>query len=119
MAYGSYSEVYYANNSRPNKYYHNKILVKIGETTNTRRRSAQLTDVSVATWCSLETTACGFDFTARLFVESYLRSKVRKLPGVEVSSIDYFWLPDKQTDNYIIQHFTSWVQEAIDIWEKM
>lgn len=119
MAYGEYSEVYYANNSRPNTYYHNKILVKIGETTNVRRRSRQLEDVSIATWCSLEGTVCGYDYCARLFIESYLRAKVRKLPGVEHSSTDYFWLPDKATDTLILKNFTIWVQEAITLWGQM
>jgi hypothetical protein len=119
MAYGEYSEVYYANNTRPNQYYHNKILVKIGETTNTRRRSNQLTDVSIATWCSLEKTSCGYNHSARLFVESYLRGKVCKLPNVEQSDVDYFWLPNKDTDKFIVSHFVEWVQEAVALWEKM
>lgn len=118
MAYATYSEVYYAN-STPNKFYDNKILVKIGETTNVCRRSKQLESVSMATWCSLESTACGYNYSARLFVESYLRVKVCKLPGVEISSTDYFWLPNKETDTLILKNFTIWVQEAIALWSQM
>jgi hypothetical protein len=118
MAYATYSEVYYANTS-PNELYGNKILVKIGETTNICRRNKQLASVSMATWYSLERTVCGYNYSARLFVESYLRVKVGKLPGVEPCSTDYFLLPDKATDTLILQNFALWVQEAIALWEQM
>lgn len=114
MSYGHYSELYYANGATRD----NKILVKIGESSNSRRRNLQI-EPSVAIYSSLQTTACGYDHSARLFVESYIRTKVQRIQGVEryKDTLDYFLLPHKQIDDFILQNFTAWVQEAVTVWE--
>lgn len=119
MSYGYYSQVYYATTGKTNPHFHDMVLVKVGETTNTARRNRQLTDVCIVTWQHLEGSICGYDETARKFVESFVRAKVSKIPGAVLCGVDHFFVPTLADDAFIQKSFAEWVTQAISIWENL
>ena len=112
MAYGGYSEVYLA---FPMTYPINAI--KIGETTNARRRACQLRRSVGFDICGYTFDVKGWDKTSRLIVEDYIRGKIFQY--LDENSIHYIWrgldyffkLPTFAVD-YISNHFEEWVKEA-------
>lgn len=104
MSYGYYSEVYFAINYRSSNY------IKIGETTNARRRANQLFTEDYLLVDSLEV---GGDQAERLFVESFLRMKILKTCKVQQVRKDYFVCEDGDTAKFVQTHFQQWVSEAL------
>jgi hypothetical protein len=111
MAYGVYSEVYLAFSVD------NPTAIKIGETTNARRRERQLIRQDPSFYIGYSTEITKFDKGSRLYVENYLRGQIFKY--LNNKSIDYRWvgldyfysLPQEAID-YIEKHFIQWVYEA-------
>ena len=107
MAYGYYSEVYFAVDLNNYK------RIKIGETTNARRRNAQL-DVYI-TQC----IEVGGNHTYRLLIESLLREKIARMPKVTQAGTDYFICEDTDTVNFIQNEFENWVKHFQKSIEKV
>jgi hypothetical protein len=97
MAYRYYSEVYFAIDFDDNK------RIKIGETTNARRRDRQL-DV----WIT-KVVEVGGDKCYRLLIESLLREKISRMPRVQQIGNDYFYCESKEIALSIQNQFTDWV----------
>ena len=110
MAYGYYSEVYYAENLTI------KTCIKIGETTNARRRANQLLQEDYLITQSLD---IGGGEGERLFVESFLRMKILKTQKAQRIRKDYFDCADVDTVAFIKAHFQEWVEEAIKTMREM
>ena len=110
MGYGYYSEIYFA------IHLENEKMMKIGETTNGRRRQNQLNKEDYYI------TRC-FDVeggeAARLFVESYLRMKLLKTNRVAQLRKDYFMCDCLETRKEFQDCFYSWVKEAHEILKRM
>ena len=113
MAYGVYSEVYLA-------FPINKSIraIKIGETTNARRRAYQLRrSVNFDIDYKYMLDVNGWDKASRLTVENYIRGCI--FHYLDENSIQYQWrgldyffdLPRFAID-YISKHFEEWVKEA-------
>lgn len=102
MGYGYYSEVYFAINVNEKKY------IKIGETTNARRRNYQLDDYYIVQ--TLNVNGLGKD--DRLFVESYVRSRINATKKVHQVGLDYFECENENVAHWLSKQFNSWVTEA-------
>lgn len=110
MAYGCYSEVYYA------EHLEIRTAIKIGETTNARRRSNQLLQED---YLILQSLDIGGGECERLFVESFLRMKILKTQKARRIRKDYFNCADLDTVEFIKSHFQEWVMEAIITMREM
>ena len=102
MGYGYYSEVYFAININ------NQNFIKIGETTNARRRENQLDEYYIVQTLDVN----GMEKRDRLFVESYLRSRVGATERVRQKGLDYFECENENVANWICKEFPHWVEEA-------
>ncbi len=104
MSYGVYSEVYFAQHEE------NPAMIKIGETTNARRRGRQLEKegfiILESTWVN------GDDKCDRRFVESFLRSRIATTGHAAIYKEDYFICDNETTANWIKSEFMHWVEEA-------
>jgi hypothetical protein len=107
MAYKTYSEVYYALSID------NPKIFKIGETTNARRREHQL--FVSERFHIVYSRNIGGNKATRLFVESYLRIKIQKLPFVRTEKLDYF-VCEQETDIKTLKElFKIYLEEALQI----
>ena len=111
MAYGVYSEIYIAL-----PFSNDVKAIKIGETTNARRRCRQLgRDVGFYVYHTLDVK--GWDKTSRLMVENYLRGCIfQYLDNNSIHyrwvGLDYFYDLPQFAIEYIKSHFKEWVTEA-------
>ena len=80
--------------------------LKIGETTNIRRRNSQLEDYHILNFVEVDN-----NLSTRLFIESYLRSKIFSYTNVEHFKTDYFSCP-REVYLQVNEHFVEWVHEA-------
>lgn len=103
MSYGVYSEIYLA------KHYKDDTLIKIGETTNARRRNGQLSQNGYTITIVLDVDG---GETERLFIESFLRARIEADGRTHRSGKDYFQCDCKDTADYFCNHFQSMVKEA-------
>ena len=101
MAYGVYSEVYLAFSID------DPTAIKIGETTNARRRERQLVN-NEGFYIGWSTEITKPDKKSRLFVENYLRGCIFQY--LDENSFDYRWVG--------MDYFFSLCEEAIDHIEK-
>lgn len=108
MSYGVYSEVYFANHGTI------KNLIKIGETTNARRRANQLCKEDYQILTSLDVNG---GESARLFVESYLRTRIEATGKADRFRKDYFECENEDIAYWIFTQFEEWVAEANRILE--
>lgn len=102
MGYGYYSEVYFAINTNEKNY------IKIGETTNARRRNNQLDDYYIVQTLDVN----GLGKNDRLFVESYVRSRINATKKVHQIGLDYFECENENVVNWLAKQFNLWVAEA-------
>lgn len=110
MGYGNYSEVYFANHGIL------KSLIKIGETTNARRRAGQLCKDN---YHILISASVNGDEAARLFVESYLRARIEATGKVTRFRKDYFECESEDVAYWLFTQFEDWVTEANRMLELM
>lgn len=110
MGYGIYSEVYFATHLVK------KDLIKIGETTNARRRAGQLFKEDYLIETSMDVHG---GEAARLFVESYLRTRIEATGKASRFRKDYFECESENVAHWIFTQFEEWVKEANHILELM
>lgn len=110
MSYGTYSEVYFANHGMM------KSLIKIGETTNARRRAGQLCKEDYHILISANVNG---GEAARLFVESYLRTRIEATGKASRFRKDYFECENEDVAHWLFTQFEEWVAEANHILELM
>lgn len=103
MSYGYFSEVYFAISHDV------KNLIKIGETSNARRRQNQLYEEG---FFIEQVRKVDGDDSARWFIEDYLRLRIEATGKVKRYRKDYFECEDKMTVEWIANHFPLWVEEA-------
>ena len=111
MAYGYYSEVYLAFSCD------DPFAIKIGETTNARRRERQLLRQDNAFYIGRSTEIPRYDKGSRLYVENYLRGQIfkylnEKSVDYKWVGLDYFYSLTQEAIDYIEKHFIDWVFEA-------
>lgn len=104
MAYGCYSEIYIAINVE------DKTFIKIGETTNARRRNRQLKEDGFKVYESIEV---GHGESCRLFIESYLRIKLESL-NIKRIKRDYFYCKHNTISDFVLNNFEVWVDDALN-----
>ena len=112
MSYGIYSEIYMAVPQWDNP---KRDIIKIGETTNSRRRSIQLEKkegLTISEWVDTNLT-----HSERLFVESALRIKMEKM-GLSLVGNDHF-ICDESQWRKILKEFPNLVNEMISLIEKI
>ena len=110
MGYGTYSEVYFARHLTNHK------LIKIGETSNARRRNNQL--IKNESFEILADMNIGGDVADRLFVESYLRNKIQASKRALRHGLDYFECSSEGDAEWVYSQFYYWVFEANQIlWQ--
>lgn len=107
MSYGYYSEVYFAESLSTSTH------IKIGETTNARRRSNQL--FKERNYWITDSMDIGGDEAKRLFVESFLRLQIMETYHAQRVGKDYFVCSDAETAQAIKMHFREWVLDALVI----
>jgi hypothetical protein len=108
MSYGTYSEVYFAN------HFTTRNLIKIGETTNARRRANQLRKEDYHIVISADVNG---EEAARLFVESYLRTRIEATGKANRFRKDYFECENEDVAHWLFTQFQEWVSEANHILE--
>ena len=108
MSYGIFSEVYFA------KHEMKKNLIKIGETTNARRRACQLYKEDYLILVSANVNG---GESARLFVESYLRTRIEATGKAIRFRKDYFKCENEDVAHWLFTQFKEWVTEANHILE--
>ena len=106
MSYGVYSEVYFAIN------FDDKTFIKIGETTNARRRANQLYKEGYYIIKSIDIEGTEAE---RLFVESYLRAKIASNNNVQQYRKDYFKCESKEMVQMFEDSFDYFVEQALEI----
>jgi hypothetical protein len=110
MSYGIYSEVYFAINIMTEN------LIKIGETTNARRRACQLFKDNYYIVISKNVKG---DKAARLFVENYLRERIEATGKAIRFRRDYFECKNKEIAHWLFGQFEDWVAEAHQLLEPL
>lgn len=110
MSYGVYSEVYFA------ICFYSKVYIKIGETSNSRRRNNQLQKQGyyIVKACDVEGAEA-----ERLFVESFLRARISATGRATQFGKDYFECDCPETVSAIKASFENWVNEAATILRQM
>lgn len=103
MSYGTYSEVYFAID------FDDKRNIKIGETTNARRRGRQLAEQG---YTIVKTLNVNESYAARLFVESYVRARIEMAGRVTRIRTDYFVCDSEAVSDFLFIKFQEWVTEA-------
>lgn len=111
MAYGIYSEVYFAVAS------FNETHIKIGETENARRRANQLSYNESYNITQVLDVPGGK--VERLLVESYLRARIKKCGRVQHYGNDHFTCDSSEVANWIAAQFPDWVAEAVRMLDLM
>lgn len=103
MSYGMFSEVYLAT------CFSSAVSIKIGETSNSRRRNSQLyqNDYHI-----IQVEDVDGGESARKFVESYLRVRIEATERATRHGLDYFECDNSITADWIKAQFTEWVKEA-------
>lgn len=108
MAYGIYSEVYFAIGLSKSI-----ISFKIGETTNARRRNKQLVGFDI---CETFSLPYGKDDQAdRLLVESYIRQRMERDLKLDRFSTDCFVCSNLEEREYAHSYFIQLFHEALEI----
>lgn len=110
MSYSICSEVYFAAHDTM------KNLIKIGETTNARRRASQLCKEDYLILASMDVNGTE---AARLFVESYLRTRIEATGKAKRFRKDYFECENEEIARWLLFQFDNWVKEANRILELM
>jgi hypothetical protein len=110
MSYETCSEVYFAHHLKM------KNLIKIGETTNARRRAGQL--YKEGYYIQISANVNG-DEAARLLVESYLRTRIEATGKANRFRKDYFECENEDVAHWLFTQFEEWVSEANHILEFM
>lgn len=110
MSYGTYSEVYFAIDMTSD------VRIKIGETTNARRRNTQL---SRDNYYIVKTLDVDGEEAERLFVESFLRARISATGQAHQFRKDYFECDCPQTALMLKAVFDKWVNEANAILRQM
>lgn len=111
MSYGIFSEVYFATST------FSKTTIKIGETTNARRRASQL--LSQESYRIILVADVDGDEAERLFVESFLRARIKASGKAHQIRKDYFECDCYATVEQFTESFNSWVAEANAILAQM
>lgn len=110
MSYGVYSEVYFAVSACDD------VNIKIGETTNARRRGSQLAKDDYLIMRSRDVAGGEAE---RLFVESFLRARINASGKATQIRKDYFLCDTKDTAVQFLNLFNNWVDEANAILKQM
>ena len=110
MSYGVYSEVYFAMSACDD------VNIKIGETTNARRRGSQLAKDDYMIMCARDVAGGEAE---RLFVESFLRARINASGKATQIRKDYFVCDTKDTAFQFLNLFNNWVDEANAILKQM
>jgi hypothetical protein len=111
MSYGYYSEIYFAESVETS------VGIKIGETTNARRRSNKL--FQERNYWVTDSLEVGGDDARRLFIESYLRLKIAQNYPAQRIGKDYFVCRDAETAQAIKRHFREWVIDALALSKEL
>jgi hypothetical protein len=106
MSYGVYSEVYFAVD------FSDDTRIKIGETTNARRRGSQLANEG---YTIVATRDVNGDEVARLFVESFVRARIEATQRVQRIGYDHFVCDNKDIKIMLFRKFDEWVTQAQSI----
>ena len=110
MSYGVYSEVYFAICDSSD------VLIKIGETTNARRRASQLYREGYSIVHSMGVLG---DEAERLFVESFLRARIKASGHARPLRKDYFECDCPDSVWNFRTSFEKWVNEANAVLTQM
>lgn len=110
MSYGVYSEVYFAMSVCDD------VNIKIGETTNARRRGSQLAKDDYMIMGARDVAGGEAE---RLFVESFLRARINASGKATQIRKDYFLCDTKDTAFQFLNLFNNWVDEANAILRQM
>lgn len=110
MSYGVFSEVYFAISVT------SKTAIKIGETTNARRRASQLYKED---YHIVQVADVNGDEAERLFVESFLRARIKASGKAQQFRKDYFECDCSATAEQFAKLFAGWVAEANAILDQM
>lgn len=110
MSYGVFSEVYFARSAT------SKSAIKIGETTNARRRASQLSSDG---YDIVKVAKVNGNKAARLFVEGFLRARIYYSGKVQLIREDYFKCDCSATAEQFCELFENWVNEANTILDLM
>lgn len=110
MSYGVFSEVYLAVNCKDSTF------IKIGETTNARRRNGQLATEGYFIKLALDIEG---GETERLFIESFLRARIEASGKAHRYGKDYFQCDSKETADYFYNAFLPMVKEACSILKEI